>query len=57
MSDPQPALACDLGALSAAERARREALAVRVSTRFRQVQETSDGYAAHLAARLKSEIR
>jgi hypothetical protein len=48
MSDTHPALACDLSALSGEERARRETVASRVSARFREVQETSDGYAARL---------
>jgi len=48
MNDRQPALACDLGALSGEERSRRSALASRVSSRFREVQETPDGYAARL---------
>jgi hypothetical protein len=48
MSDTQPALACDLGALSGDERARRSTLASRVSARFREVQEISDGYAGCL---------
>jgi hypothetical protein len=50
MSSSQPALACDLGALSREDQARRSALASRVSSRFREVQETSDGYAARLDA-------
>lgn len=48
MSDTQPALACDLGALSGDERTRRSALASRVSARSREVQELSDGYAVCL---------
>ena len=48
MSDTQPAIACNLGALSAEERTRRSAAAARVSARFREVRETSDGYAARL---------
>ena len=48
MSDTQPPLACDLGALSADERARRSTLASRVAARFREVQEISDGYAGCL---------
>lgn len=50
MSDHQPVLACDLDALSRDERARRSAVASRVSGRFREVRETSDGYAARLDA-------
>jgi hypothetical protein len=50
MSDSQPVLACDLGALSGAERTRRSTVAARVSARFREVRETSDGYAARLDA-------
>ena len=50
MSDTQPILACDLGALSADERTRRSTVAARVSARFREVPETSDGYAARLDA-------
>jgi hypothetical protein len=50
MSDHQPVLACDLGALSREERARRSTVASRVSGRFREVLETSDGYAARLEA-------
>ena len=48
MSDTQPAIACDLGALSVEERTRRSTVASRVSARFREVQETADGYAARL---------
>ena len=48
MSDTQPAIACDLGALSGEERTRRSTVASRVSARFREVQETADGYAACL---------
>jgi hypothetical protein len=50
MSDTRPILACDLGALSDAERTRRAELAARVSARFRAVCETADGYAARLDA-------
>ena len=50
MSDTQPAFACDLGALSAEERARRAALASRVTSRFREVRDLPDGYAARLDA-------
>lgn len=48
MTDTQPTFACDLGALSAEERARRATLASRVAARFREVQELADGYAARL---------
>ena len=48
MSDTQPALACDLGALGVDERARRSALASRVALRFREILEISDGYAARI---------
>ena len=48
MSETQPALACDLGALTVDERARRSTLASRVSGQFREVQEISDGYAGCL---------
>lgn len=48
MSDTQPTFACDLGALSAEEWARRSTLASRVAARFREVQELPDGYAARL---------
>jgi hypothetical protein len=48
MSETQPPLACDLGALDADERARRSALASRTTARFREVQEVADGYAARL---------
>ncbi len=48
MSDTQPALACDLEALSGDERARRSTLASRVTARFREVREISDGYAGCL---------
>ena len=48
MSDTQPAIACDLGALSGEERARRATVAPRVSARFREVQETADGGAGCL---------
>ena len=50
MSDTQPVLACDLGALSGEERTRRSTVAARVSARFREVRETSDGYATRLDA-------
>ena len=50
MSDIQPVLACDLGALSADERTLRSAVAARVSARFREVRETSDGYSARVDA-------
>ena len=50
MNDGQPVLACDLGALSETERARRSIIARSVSARFREVRETSDGYAARLDA-------
>jgi hypothetical protein len=50
MSDTQPVLACDLGALSREERTRRSTVAARVSALFREVRETSDGYAARLDA-------
>jgi len=48
MSDTRPVFACDLGALSADEQARRSALASRVAGRFREVLEISDGYAVRL---------
>ena len=48
MSDHQPVLACDLGALSGEEQTRRSTVAARVSARFHEVRETSDGYAARL---------
>jgi hypothetical protein len=48
MADTQPALACDLGALSGEERARRSTLASRVAARFLEIQELPDGYAARL---------
>ena len=48
MSETQPALACDLGALSVEERARRSTLASQVFARFREVQEIPDGYAGCL---------
>jgi len=48
MSDTQPALACDLGALTGDERARRSTLASPVAARFREVQELSNGYAGCL---------
>ena len=50
MNDGQLVLACDLGALSEKERARRSIVARSVSARFREVRETSDGYAARLDA-------
>jgi hypothetical protein len=50
MSDTQPVLACDLGALNADERMRRSTVAARVSARFQEVRETSNGYAARLDA-------
>src|SRR5262245_66522688 len=48
MSDTRPVFACDLGALSADEQARRSALASRVAGRVREVLEISDGYAVRL---------
>ena len=48
MSDTRSAFACDLNALSVAERARRCALASRVAAQFREVLEISDGYAVRL---------
>ena len=50
MSDSQPVLACDLGALSGEERTRRSTVAARVAARFREVRETPDGYTARLDA-------
>lgn len=50
MSDSEPVLACDLGALSGEERTRRSTVAARVTARFQEVQETSDGYSAQLHA-------
>jgi hypothetical protein len=47
MTDATP-ISCDLGALSEEERVRRATLASRVPARFREVQETPDGYAARL---------
>jgi hypothetical protein len=46
MIDTRPVIACDLGALSEEERARRSTVAASVSARFREVRETPDGYAA-----------
>jgi hypothetical protein len=43
-------MACDLGALTADERARRVILQGRVASRFGAVRETADGYAARLDA-------
>ena len=48
MSKTPPPMACDLGALSVDERARRSALASRVTARFREVREISDGVAGRL---------
>jgi hypothetical protein len=48
MREERPIFACDLDALSRDERARRSDVASRVSGRFREVRETSDGYAARL---------
>jgi len=48
MSDIEPALACNLEALSEDDRARRSTLASLVSARFREVQEVADGYAGCL---------
>lgn len=48
MSNDEPALACDLDALSREERVRRSTVALRVSSRFREVRETPDGYEARL---------
>ena len=48
MDASPPTFACDLGALSAEERARRSALASRVAARVREVRELPDGYAARL---------
>jgi hypothetical protein len=50
MSDTQPVIACDLGALSGEERTRRATVAARVAGRFREVRETPDGYAARFDA-------
>jgi len=41
-------IACNLAALNPAERELRATLAARVAARFREVQETPDGYAARL---------
>ena len=43
-----PTFSCDLTALDAQEQQRRTALAARVSSRFLEVQELTDGYAAAL---------
>jgi hypothetical protein len=48
MSDTPSTFACNLGALSGDEQARRAALASRVSDRFGEIRELSDGYAARL---------
>jgi len=48
MRDTQPVLACDLGAPSGDERARRSTLASRIAARVRKVEEISDGYAGCL---------
>lgn len=48
MTETEPALACDLGALSVDERVRRSTLASRVFARFREIRETRDGYAGCL---------
>jgi len=48
MSDTQPVIACNLGALSEEEKTRRSAMAARVSARFQEIRETPDGYAARL---------
>ena len=48
MSETQPTLACDLGALTGDERARRSILASQVAARFREVQELPEGYAGRL---------
>jgi hypothetical protein len=48
MSNEQPALACDLDALSREDRVRRSTLASHVSDRFREVRETPEGYEARL---------
>ncbi len=48
MSEAPRGFACDLGALSADERARRSTLASRVFARFREVRELGDGYAGCL---------
>ena len=45
-----PVIACNLGALSAAERRRRAALAEALVPQARSIQELSDGYALQLAA-------
>jgi hypothetical protein len=47
---PEPAIACDLDALTPAERARRAELAAAVTARVREVRETDDGFAARLDA-------
>src|SRR5437588_7931126 len=48
MNDSPPAFACNLGALSSEEQTQRSAVAARVAARFREVQETTDGYTARL---------
>jgi hypothetical protein len=50
--DGHPVLACDLDALTREERDRRSALAARVTSRFEEVLETEDGYAARLHTEL-----
>ena len=48
MSDTQPVIACNLGALSEEEKTRRSGMAARVSARFQEIRESPDGYAARL---------
>jgi len=48
MSRTQPALACNLDALSREERARRTTVADRVSHRFLEIRQTPDGFAARV---------
>jgi hypothetical protein len=50
MERQDPAIACDLDALTPAERARRAELAASVSAGFREIRETGDGFAARLDA-------
>lgn len=50
MSDTQPIIACNLGALSAEERTRRSTVSTRISARFQEVRETLDGYPARFNA-------
>jgi len=48
MIDDEPAIACNLNALSRDEQMRRAELAARLSSAFQEIREITDGYAARL---------